>query len=149
MTRPPRPARAAALALAGALALAAPAPAQTTTDRGLPIFDSAEDMRAELDRLVRDRDFVAVVERFSPPATMSLGRVRVLQDRLKDTLAPLEDSTHFLREEISQEMTREVIAYWTGDTYVYVYLLTHDREGGLRVLDFQITGDVRQIGDWW
>ena len=138
-----------AAALAAALFLAAPAPAQTTTERGLPVFDSAGDMRAELDRLVRDRDFVAVVERFSPPATMSLGRVRVLQDRLKDTIAPLEDSTDFVREEISADITREVIAYWTGDTYVYVYLLTHDREGGIRVLDFQITGDVRAIGDWW
>jgi hypothetical protein len=144
-----RPDRAVALALAAALSVAAPAAAQTTTERGLPVFDSVEDMRAELDRLVRDRDFVAVVERFSPPATMSLGRVRVLQDRLKDTLAPLEDSTYFLREEISQDMLRQVIAYWTGDTYVYVYLLTHDRGDGLRVLDFQITGDVRAIADWW
>jgi hypothetical protein len=146
-----RPARAAALAatLAAALALASPAPAQSGADGNLPVFDSAADMRAELDRLVRDRDFVAVVERFSPPATLSLGRVRVLEDRLKDALAPLEDSTHFLREEISQDMTREVIAYWTGDTYVYVYLLTHARTDGVRVLDFRITGDVRAISDWW
>jgi len=144
-----RPARAAALALAAAFVLAAPAPAQTDAARGLPVFDSAADMRAELDRLVRDRDFVAVVERFSPPATMSLGRVRVLEDRIRDTVAPLEDSTQFLREALSAAMTREVIAYWTGDTYVYVYLLTHDREGGVRVLDFRISGDVRAIADWW
>lgn len=138
---------AASLTLLIALALAPAAHAQS--DAGLPIFDSASDMRAELDRLMQDRDFVALVSRFSPPALMSLGRVRVLEDRYKQTLAPFESSGHLILETPAENVTREVIAYWAGDAYAYVYLLTHAREDGVRVLDFQISGDIRAIKDWW
>lgn len=131
-----------------ALTLAPPSHAQDGGAR-LPTFDSGEDMRSELDRLMQDRDFVAVVERFSPPDLMSLGRVRVLQDRLKQTLGPLENSGHLILEEPAPGIVSEVIAYWVGDTYAYVYLLTHTRADGVKVLDFRISGDVRAIGDWW
>ncbi|MEM1429219.1 MAG: hypothetical protein AAGG09_07160 [Pseudomonadota bacterium] len=125
------------------------APASAQQDARLPVFDTAEDMRSELDRLMRDRDFVAVVERFSPPALMSIGRVRVLEDRYKQTLDPFDNSGHLVLETPADGVVREVVAYWAGDTYAYVYLLTHTREDGVRVLDFQISGDVRAIKDWW
>ncbi len=138
---------AASLTLLIAVALAPAVPAQDSA--GLPVFDSAADMRAELDRLMNDRDFVALVSRFSPPALMSLGRVRVLEDRYKRTLAPFDSSDHLVLESLAENVTREVIAYWSKDTYAYVYLLSHLREDGVRILDFQISGDVRQIKDWW
>ncbi|MEM9248266.1 MAG: hypothetical protein AAGB05_06150 [Pseudomonadota bacterium] len=135
-----------------AVGLAAAVPAQTTAGADaapLPIFDTPQDMRAELDRLMRDRDFIALVSRFSPPALMSLGRVRVLEDRYKSALAPFEDSGHLILETPAEHITREVIAYWEGEVYVYVYLLTHQRNDGVRVLDFQVSGDIRAIKEWW
>ncbi|MEL6204841.1 MAG: hypothetical protein AAFR47_05975 [Pseudomonadota bacterium] len=135
-----------AIALLISLALPATAPAQ---EAGLPTFDSAPDMRAELDRLMEARDFVAVVQRFSPPATMSLGRVRMLEDRLKTSLGPLDNSADLIVTELAPGVTRQVVAYWNGDTYAYVYVLVHARADGLKVLDFQISGDIRQIKEWW
>ena len=136
-----------AIAFAALLALTVPAAAQDAPR--LPLFDNAADMRAELDGLMRDRQFVALVERFAPPAMMSLGRVRVLEERFQQTLAPFDASGHLILETPAEDVTREVIAYWAGDVYAYVYLLTHRRDDGVRVLDFQISGDVRAIKDWW
>lgn len=133
---------------AAILAFVPPAVAQQDLPR-LPTFDSRDDMRAELDRLMTDLDFAAVVERFSPPALMSLGRVQVLEQRIKQSFDQFDGSAHLMLEEQGPDATREVIAYWVGDLYAYVYLLTHLRDDGVKVLDFRITGDVRAIRDWW
>ena len=129
--------------LAWSAAVAQPA------ESGRPVFDDHAGVRAELDRLMAARDLVAVAERFAPPRTRSLGRARVLQESLQERVAPLDNSAVMREAETAAGFRREVIAYWAGDTYAYAYLHTHARGDGIVVLDFRLTGDVREISDWW
>ena len=144
------PARAAALGLALALG-----PLATATLPGAAVaqeaqvFESRDGMRAELDALILQRQFVRTVETFAPPQRVSVGRVRVLEDRYRDVIGPLEKSAHLFVSEPAPGMVREVVAYWNETTYVYVGLMSHQREDGVAVLDFRLTGDVREATRWF
>lgn len=135
------------LSLAAALAVllaAGPGTAQS-----LRLFDSIDALDTAIAGHMEARTFSALVEEVAPPSRMSLGRVRILEETRAGQIPPLRQSVALFRSETEGGVRRTVTAWWDGGIYVFVGLLTHAREDGVAVLDFQITGDVRQATRWF
>lgn len=59
------------------------------------------------------------------------------------------EAAPLFRDTPSEGMVREVTAWWQGETYLYLGLLTHARPDGVMVLDFLLTTNVTRASRWF
>jgi hypothetical protein len=136
--------RVAALAAIGAALLVGTALAQD-----LRLFDSKDALDAEIAGHMENGTFSELVDAVAPPSRMSSGRVRILEQAFADVIPSLRTSVQVFRSENADGFTREVVAWWDGETYVFLGLMTHTRPDGVAVLDFVLTADSRRASQWY
>lgn len=131
-------------ALLGCALLAGPSTAQT-----MPLFDSRAALEEAIATHMADGTFSALVEAVAPPTLMSVARVRTLEQAFEGQVPPLRQSVTIFGDDTETPIARAVTAWWDGDLYVYLGLMTHAREDGLAVLDFILTTDLRRAARWY
>ena len=134
------------VAFALALPIATPAPAQstsTTTANPRLIYSEA---RAEMDTLIMARrmgDAIRMFEGLGVPTNKELAaidtKLRVLYKEDFEKVALVKSEVH------KNGFRQEMIAYWTGQQYLYVYLLIHTDDHQPRLLKFQFGSSFEAI----
>jgi hypothetical protein len=113
-------------------------------------FDSPQALEAEIAGHMANARFSELVDAVAPAGTMSTGRIRIVEEAREGQPMPaLTNSTALFRDAPSEGMLREVTAWWDGDSYVYLGLLTHARTDDVLVLDFLLTGNVTRASRWF
>ena len=106
------------------------------TENGLPLFETYDDAIDLLDEFMFQRrmsDMLGVF--FVMPDSQS--RLQEAQLRAVTT-QNFKNVDTVLRTETAPGWTQEVRAYWTGDNYVFVAVMVHEREDGFLVLDVKL-----------
>lgn len=115
----------------------------------LTLFESKSDLDATISQYMAKGQFSTLAEEVSPPARMSTSRLRILEDAYADDLPMPTNFVPLFQNEAAEGVSRRVEAWWDGDAYVYLGLLTHERPDDLAVLDFLITNDVQRATRWY
>jgi len=115
----------------------------------LRMFDSKETLDAEIARHLADGSFSALVSEVAPASSMSIGRIRVLEEAYAGDIPSFRQSVRVFRSAGAEKISREVTAWWVDETYVFLGLLTHERTDGIAVLDFILTSDIRRASRWY
>lgn len=87
-----------------------------------------------VDKRILKRQFGALIQAMSQ-TPLSLAQVQQMDAQTRRGFP--EDFTHHAvmrREEMENGFSHEVRAYWTGETYLYVYFLIHERENDVMIL---------------
>ncbi len=113
------------------------------------LFDSQEALDAEIAGHMADGSFSALVEAVAPPSRMSVGRIRILEQAFTGDIPSLHQAVPIFHSKAADPVVRDLTAWWEGEIYVYLGLLTHTREDGVAVLDFILTGDIRKASRWY
>ncbi|MDA7430789.1 hypothetical protein PGB28_20195 [Primorskyibacter aestuariivivens] len=110
----------------------------------VPIFDNYLSLRAVLDAQMKNRDIAEVMTTFggsSPPEELEALEARVREIFPRD----FENAALLRRNEMENGWRQELIAYWTGIDYIYVYLLLHDRDEGLLSVTMRFNTDFDEL----
>lgn len=98
----------------------------------IPLFDNYLSLRATLDSMMKNRDIAEVMAAFGGPATSPPEELEALERRVREIfLQDFENAALLRRNEMENGWRQELIAYWTGVNYIYVYLLLHQRDDGV------------------
>jgi hypothetical protein len=120
------------------LALANPAAAQDPDS----IFDSYDDMRAEMDRLVKSRDIQQLMIRFGGADEMTEVQLNSLDAQVEQIYPSDFDEVAVLRRTSHENgFHQELLAYWTGLNYLYTYVFFHERDGKTISINFRFNSD--------
>ncbi|MDD9745591.1 MULTISPECIES: hypothetical protein [Marinovum] len=128
------------LALCLALLLPIAAPAQNAQ----AFFDNYLAMRARLDTLVKNRDFAEVMPVFgdqTDPAELEALERRVREIYPRD----FENVALIRRQDMDHGFRQELIAYWEGTQYIYIYIVLHDRDDGIVALVFNFNSEFDEL----
>lgn len=115
----------------------------------LRIFDSKEALDTEIASHMEAGSFSALVEAIAPPSRMSTGRIRILEQAFAEDIPSLQNVVPLFHSHPVESVSRSVMGWWNGETYVYLGMLTHTREDGVAVLDFLLTADIRRASRWY
>lgn len=128
--------------LLAALMLAAPLRAQTQQ----PVFDSYEDMRRTMDELVVTRQVQDLMVRFGGGDEMTAAELNDL-DATVERLYPsnFQNVAVMRRLQYGGGFTQELIVYWTGLSYLYVYVFYHDRGSEVVSINFRFNSDFNKV----
>lgn len=132
------------LALLGLCALAPPGAAQTADS----VFRSYEDLRSFVDTRLMRRDFIPVIQTLG-------GRDEYTPEELAQinaqflSLYPqnLETAGLVRKRQGENGFSQEVISYWLGTSYLWLYLFLHDTGDGVVVVNFSINSNAKPILD--
>lgn len=131
----------ACLVVAGAPRLSAQ---QSNND--VPIFDNYLSMRATLDSMMKNRDIAEVMTAFGGTNSGSQAELEDLEARVRNIFPrDFENAALLRRQDMENGWRQEMIAYWTGIDYIYVYLLLHQREEGLLAVNMSFNTEFAEI----
>lgn len=109
-------------------------------------FGSYWEMREVLDRHMQAIDLESAFGALLPPGAVDPGRLANAQDGMRGSLPPfLENATIFVNLPYENGMSRQVIAYWTGTSYLYAQISYHDRADGLVVFQLNVNTVLAEI----
>lgn len=117
-----------------------PAVAQNTE----AFYDNYLALRARLDTLVKNRDIAEVMPAFgdqSNPDELEALELRVREIYPRD----FENVALIRRQDMDHGFRQELIAFWVGGQYMYVYMLLHDRDDGIMALGFNFNSDFDEL----
>ena len=106
------------------------------SENGIPLFETYDDAIDLLDEFMSQRriaDMMGVF--FGLPDSQSRPHEAGLRAA---TTQHYENVDTVLRTETAPGWTQEVRAYWTGQNYVFVAVMVHEREDGFLVLDVKL-----------
>jgi hypothetical protein len=104
------------------------ASAQTETP---PVFDSYEDMRGTLDDLMSKRQIADLLTAFGGGDEMSFQDMTGLETQVRNVFPDdFENAATMMRQEMENGFSQELIAYWTGISYIYARVLWHQLPSG-------------------
>ncbi|WP_136443498.1 hypothetical protein [Pacificoceanicola onchidii] len=134
--------RALILALLTSFSLSAPLQAQEQQ----PVFDSYEDMRRVMDQLIVTRQVQELMVRFGGGDEMTVAQLNDL-DATVERLYPnnFENVAVMRRLQHGGGFTQELLVYWTGLNYLYVYVFYHDRGGEVVSINFRFNSDYAKL----
>lgn len=123
-----------------ALTLAAPAIAQDA------VFDDYAAMRAELDSLVSEKRTQDLMLRFGGADEMTEAQLDNL-DAQVEQLYPQPFTRNAVLRHVTHEngFHQEVIAYWNGLAYLFVYVFYHEVDGRLVSINMRFNSDFTQL----
>lgn len=112
------------------------APAQVNLDA--ITFPDYEAFTAFLDKKVMQRQFGALMQKMSG-GTMSLAQVQQVTEQMRKGFAADFEQVAVMREEaLENGFRQEIRTYWAGNLYLYVFVLLHQREEDIAVLNLGI-----------
>lgn len=110
----------------------------------VPIFDNYLSLRAVLDAQMKNRDIAEVMTNFG--GASSRDELEALEARVREIFPrDFENAALLRRNEMENGWRQELIAYWTGIDYIYVYLLLHDRDEGLLSVTMRFNTDFDEL----
>ncbi|MCA0873393.1 hypothetical protein LCL97_21385 [Seohaeicola saemankumensis] len=127
------------------------AQAQTTAPSGsgsaeLTPREAYQRGRALLDQLIMERKIVEAVTIFDPNEAMSRENLAVIEADLRTRYTEDFEHAAVVRSELMRNGFRqELIAYWTGNQYLYVYLLMHTFENRTQLLNFAYNSSFEEL----
>lgn len=106
-------------------------------------FENYEVLREKLDSLVYSRDIASALSLFG---TYDPEEAKKIEEQVR-SLYPrdFENAALISRDELNNGWRQEVISFWTETSYLYVYLLMHQRSDALVSIKFQFHSDVLQL----
>lgn len=124
------------------LSLAAPVRAE---DRD-SFFRDYADFAGFADRLVTTREWTPFIQRMGGRDEYTPEQLKGLSDRF-DAIFPVNftNLTVFLDEDLGGGMRRQVRAYYGPAGYVFLYVIMHQRDDALVVLNFSLNTEVKEI----
>ena len=126
--------------LALATLLATPALAQD------PVFDSYDAMRAEMDSLLMSRDIQPLMLRFGGGDEMTQAQLDSLDAQVEQIYPQdFEEMAVLRRVELGGGFVQEIVAYWTGLSYVYAYVFFHERDGRVVSINYRFNSDFNAL----
>jgi len=136
--------------LASALAVATltGAQAQTTAPSAADLTprEAYQQGRALLDQLIMERKIVEAVTIFDPNEAMSRENLEVIEADLRTRYTEDFEHAAVVRSELMRNGFRqELIAYWTGNQYLYVYLLMHTFDNRTQLLNFAYNSSFEEL----
>lgn len=102
--------------------------------------------RARLDELMKSRSIVEAVTVFDPDGAINQNELKAMEANLRVRFPQDFEHAALVRSELLRNGFRqELIAYWTGDQYLYVYLLLHTFEQRTRLLNFAYNSSFEKL----
>ena len=110
----------------------------------VPVFDNYLSLRAVLDAQMKNRDIAEVMTTFGGSSLPD--ELEALEARVREIFPrDFENAALLRRNEMENGWRQELIAYWTGIDYIYVYLLLHDRDEGLLSVTMRLNTDFDEL----
>ncbi|WP_299355665.1 hypothetical protein [uncultured Shimia sp.] len=141
-----RPFSALVLALVMSCPLALPASAQSETPTSTrQVYTQA---RAELDMLIMQRRMGDAIRMFDQVIEIDEAELAALDAQMLELFEQDFGNVGLVRSVVHKNGFRqEMIAYWTGRDYLYLYLLLHTDKSTIRLLNFQFDTDFHALND--
>lgn len=110
------------------------------------VFASYDAMRAEMDQAIRERRIEDLMIRFGGADEMTVEQLRSL-DRQVEQLFPddFENVALLRREQHNNGFAQEIIAYWTGTSYLYAYVFYHNTGRDTVSINFRFNTDFTKL----
>ena len=125
-----------------ALALVIPGLAQAENG----VFLDYGNLREQLDPLMKQRKISEVLVLFGGSSEMSDEQLAELDRRVQSIYAQdFTDVALVQRKDMLNGWRQEILAFWTGTSYTYVYLLLHDRGQRMLSINFKFNSDFHEL----
>ncbi|MCE8522767.1 hypothetical protein KBY30_17375 [Ruegeria pomeroyi] len=113
------------------------------------VFPSQEALAAEISSNMAEGSFSNLISSLAPGLQTALGRIQRLEDAFAGQIPTFENNAVLFSSNTRDTVHREVRAWWSDETYVFVGSLTHEQEAGVVVLDFLLTDNVQRASRWF
>lgn len=110
------------------------------------IFADYNAMRSEMDRLIQKRNIQDLMLRFGGADEMTIQQLDNL-DAQVDRLYPddFQNVAVIRRVTLENGFSQELLAYWTGYSYLYAYVFYHDRGDEVISINFRFNSDFATL----
>lgn len=110
------------------------------------VFRDYEHLRGTLDPLMKSRQIADVLRTFGGSDEMTPEQLGALGERVRTYYKKdFEEVALVKRAEMANGWRQELLAYWTGYSYVYVYMLLHQRQDEIVSVHFKFNSDFDEI----
>ena len=110
------------------------------------VFRSYQDLRSQLDPLMKSRQIAKVMILFGGADEMTSQELEALDERAKTYFKrDFEEVALIKRAEHLNGWRQELIAYWVETEYVYVYILMHQRDDAFVSVNFKFNSDFDEV----
>lgn len=119
--------------------------AQTSENRNNPRKDYSE-ARVEMDALIMKRQMSAAISMFENVIVLSDDNLAEIDAKIEATYPVNFENVALVRSTVHKNGFRqELIAYWTGASYLYVYLLLHTDANTMKLLHFDFDSNFHAL----
>ncbi|MFD0981282.1 hypothetical protein [Tropicimonas aquimaris] len=89
--------------------------------------------------MVNRRAFGALLQRMGGGDRLTLADVQRITEQSRQSFPQdFENSDVLRKQDLGNGFSQEARAFWVGETYAFVYILLHERDDGLVVVNFAI-----------
>ena len=131
------------------LALSAPVlpvSAQTTATAPASARQTYTEAREQLDALVMQRRLGDAIRMFDEIVDVDAAETDALDTQMRGLFPQDFENVGLVRSEVHKNGFRqEIIAYWTGRDYLFLYLLLHTDNNQMRLLNFRFDTDFHNL----
>ncbi|MGY3436890.1 MULTISPECIES: hypothetical protein [unclassified Marinovum] len=107
-------------------------------------YDNYLALRARLDPLIMSRSIAQALPAFGDVSEAA--ELAALEGRVREIFpVDFENVALIRRVDLEHGFRQELIAYWTETSYIYVYLVLHQRDDGLLALAFTFNSDFDDL----
>lgn len=104
--------------------------------------------REELDALIMQRRLGDAIRMFDEIVEVDEAELETLDAQIQELYQNDFESVGLVRSEVLKNGFRqELIAYWTGRDYLYLYLFMHTDGSEIRLLNFRFDSDFHVLND--
>ncbi|MDJ0823715.1 MAG: hypothetical protein QNJ09_18145 [Paracoccaceae bacterium] len=123
-----------------ALVMAVPAAAQDA------VFDSYDALRDKLDSLMMAREIEELMIAFGGADEMTIQQLQNLDMQVEGIYPENFTDVAIIRRTAHENGWRqELLAYWTGLSYIYAYVLVHDTGQNVIAVNFRFNSDFAEL----
>lgn len=110
------------------------------------VFRDYDHMREVLDTNMMSRQIGVVMRNFGASDEMTPEQLSALENQVRGIFPQdFETAEMILRDELENGWARELLAYYTGISYIYVAVFYHQREDFLVVPFFRFNTDMLEL----
>lgn len=110
------------------------------------VFRSYQDLREQLDPLMKSRQIAEVLTLFGGADEMTPQELQALEERVQTYFKrDFEEVALIKQAEHLNGWRQELLAYWVGTEYIYVYILMHQRDDAFLSVNFKFNSDFDEV----
>lgn len=110
------------------------------------VFQDYKQLRSVLDPLMKSRQISSVLRQFGGSDEMTPEELAALDERMQTYYKQdFKEVALIKRVDMIKGWRQELLAYWVGYKYVYVYMLLHQRDGEIVSINFKFNSDFDEI----